>query len=541
MMMLVIIMVNTFALESFYRNARVQELRRAFERINESFSSDIANGKTVREFIGNEELLRIIKEYSTKYNISIAIIDSVTNTALLSSEKDGEILFKRIQAGMFDADSSNELRVIYEDKNNKISLHKINRRLSTSSTERENQLYDEILGDEMQTEFIESLGYLGDNQTMILMSTPVASLKESVSLSNQFFLYLGVGTVLIGLVIMYYLTRRVTQPILELAEISKKMGKLDFAVRYDGSYSDEIGILGHNMNAMSEKLEATISELKEANLKLQDDIKKKDEIDKMRRDFISNVSHELKTPIALIQGYAEGLNEGLCSDEESRIYYTEVIIDEASKMNTMVRQLLALSALESGAVQMERKEFDIVELADGVVMSTSILLNNRDACIVFEKTKPIVVVGDEFKIEEAITNIVSNAIHHVSDGGEIRVNIDAKEERVEVSVFNTGNPIPEEDLKNLWEKFYKVDKAHSRQYGGSGIGLSIVKAIVEAHGGEVGVCNLENGVRFWFTLFRQEKGRMRISRRNSHRKALPRPSLSTAVGVKHRTGETVLL
>ncbi len=303
MMMLVIIMVNTFALESFYRNARVQELRNAFERIDKSFSSNIAEGKTVQEFAGNEELHRIIKEYSTKYNISIAIIDSVTNTALLSSERDGEILFKRIQAGMFDSNSNNELRVIYEDSNNKISLHKINREQNNSvaSTTGEKKLYDEILGDEQQMEFIESLGYLGDNQTMILMSTPVASLKESVNLSNRFFIYLGIGTVLFGLIIMYYLTRRVTQPILELAEISERMGKLDFAVRYDGADADEIGVLGQNMNVMSGKLEATIKELKEANLKLQDDIKKKDEIDKMRRDFISNVSHELKTPIALIQ------------------------------------------------------------------------------------------------------------------------------------------------------------------------------------------------------------------------------------------------
>ncbi len=177
-------------------------------------------------------------------------------------------------------------------------------------------------------------------------------------------------------------------------------------------------------------------------------------------------------------------------------------------MNTMVKQLLTLSALESGAIEMEKKEFDIVELADGVVMSTSILLNNRNVKIHFEESGPILVFGDEFKIEEAITNIVSNAIHHVSEGGVIFVRVareelkqDAKHDcGVIVSVFNTGKNIPAEDLQNLWEKFYKVDKAHSRQYGGSGIGLSIVKAIVDAHGGEVGVRNLETGVEFWFSI-----------------------------------------
>lgn len=507
-MMLVVIMANTFTLELFYRNARVRELKHAFDRIDESFSADLADGKTIQEFLGNEELLRIIKEYSTKYNISIAMIDSMTNTALLSSERDGEILFKRIQAGMFDGDNNNELRVVYEDKNNKISIHKIHKGQTENihASAEEKRLYEEILGDEMQTEFIESLGYLSDNQTMILMSTPVASLKESVNLSNRFIMYLGIGTVIIGLVIMYYLTRKITRPILELAEISERMGKLDFHIRYHGTDVDEIGVLGQNMNVMSQKLEATIQELKEANQKLQEDIQKKDEIDQMRRDFISNVSHELKTPIALIQGYAEGLHEGLCESEESRAYYTEVIIDEATKMNTMVKQLLALSALESGTVMMEMKEFDIAELTDGVVMSTSILLNRRDVKLVLEKSKPVFVIGDEFKIEEAITNMISNAIHHVTDGGEICVEVRKEKEYVTVSVYNTGKRIPEEDLKNLWEKFYKVDKAHSRQYGGSGIGLSIVRAIIEAHGGEVGVCNLEQGVKFWFTLGLKKEG-----------------------------------
>lgn len=501
-------MVNTFALESFYRNARVKELRRAFERIDATYTLDLEDGKSLRDFIANEQLVRIIKEYSTKYNISIAIVDSVTNTALMSSERDGEILFKRIQAGMFDSDSNNELRVIYEDGNNKISLHKIHRVNTAGSDYRENELYDEILGDELQTEFIESLGYLSDNQTMILMSTPVASLKESVNLSNQFIIYLGISTLLFGLVSMYYLAKRVTKPIMELAIISDRMEKLDFTAKYHGTDSDEIGVLGQNMNRMSGKLEATIRELKAANLALQDDIKKKDEIDKMRRDFIANVSHELKTPIALIQGYAEGLNEGLCSDEESRTYYTEVIIDEATKMNTMVRQLLTLSALESKTVQMDKKVFNIVELVEGVLSSTSILLNNRDVRMEFSRHEPMLVHGDEFKIEEAVTNIVSNAIHHVSEGGVIFVRVareelkqDAKHDcGVIVSVFNTGKNIPAEDLQNLWEKFYKVDKAHSRQYGGSGIGLSIVKAIVDAHGGEVGVRNLETGVEFWFSI-----------------------------------------
>ena len=298
-------------------------------------------------------------------------------------------------------------------------------------------------------------------------------------------------------------TKRITRPISELTDLSKKMSDLDFEAKYESKVGNEIDVLGDNFNRMSSQLETTISELKSANNELQRDIEDKIKIDKMRKEFLDNVSHELKTPIALIQGYAEGLKENISDDPESREFYCDVIMDEASKMNKLVKNLLTLNQLESGkdAVVMER--FDIVSLIRGVLQTMNIMIGQKEANVIFEAEKPVYVWADEFKIEEVVTNYVSNALNHLEGEKEIEIKLQDEGNRVKISVFNTGTPIPEADVPNLWNKFYKVDKARTREYGGSGIGLSIVKAIMESMNQEYGVQNFDNGVEFWFTLDRK--------------------------------------
>lgn len=216
---------------------------------------------------------------------------------------------------------------------------------------------------------------------------------------------------------------------------------------------------------------------------------------------MSNVSHELKTPIALIQGYAEGLQDGINDDDkESRQFYCEVIMDEANKMNKMVKKLLTLNQIEFGNNQTVMERFDLNDLIQGVLQSVDILVKQDGIQVVYENKEPISVWADEYQIEEVVTNYISNAIHHAAYEKRIEITVERREETVRVSVFNTGDRIPEDDLDKVWIKFYKVDKARTREYGGSGIGLSIVKAIMDAHNRECGVRNRENGVEFWFEL-----------------------------------------
>ena len=232
-------------------------------------------------------------------------------------------------------------------------------------------------------------------------------------------------------------------------------------------------------------------------------IEMKEEIDKqneIKEEMIHNISHDLKTPIALIQGYAEGLQESISDNPEDMDYYCDVIIDEAGKMNKMVKNLLTLNQLEfgDGSVNMER--FDIISVIAGVIHSMQIKANEKQVNIEFNQMEPIYVWADEFQIEEVITNYLSNALNHVDENRIIQVKIQEKNGIVRVSVFNTGKNIPENELDNIWIKFYKVDKARTRAYGGNGIGLSIVKAIMDRHEKKCGAINRPDGVEFWFEL-----------------------------------------
>lgn len=480
LLLLSIGILNNFGLRWFYQNEKVSEIKKAYLKIDNEVMKIGSLGQPIidessKESVINESLKNIIMDYSNKYNITIALVDSLTNKAIYSSAREGDGLISRIQDGFIGNQKQN---ILYSNGNYTIILHQTMQK----------------------TSFIEGFGYCSDNQTIVIMSTPVASLKESVSISNRFLIYMAIIGFIITVILTFIIAKMITNPILELADISNKMGKLDFTAKYAGNRSDEIQTLGQNMNYMSDRLEKAIYELQEANELLKEDIKRKEAIDEMRKDFIANVSHELKTPIALIQGYAEGLNEGLCEDEESRKYYTEVILDESEKMNKMVKQLLTLSSLESGNSILHKENFNLTSLIESVLGSISILIGEKNVNIEFDSNKEIFLNADEFKIEEVVTNYISNSIHHVRDSGEIKINVSDDGENITFSVYNTGNPIPEKDLNNIWEKFFKVDKAHSRAYGGSGIGLSIVKAIVEAHNGSVAVRNILDGVEFSFKI-----------------------------------------
>ena len=481
--------LNNFGLTWYYQNEKVSEIHEAYLKLDNEVKKLSEDGQTVigesedSESVVNERVSNIILDYSNKHNITIALVDSMTNKAIYSSQREGDMFLDRIQEGFIGNKNIKKKDILYKSDNYTIILHNTPQNSS----------------------FIEGFGYCSDNQTIVIMSTPVAGLKESVNISNKFLIYVAIIGFIITVIITFLITKMITSPILQLAEISNKMGKLDFTARYDGKRSDEIQTLGQNMNYMSDRLKKAISKLQEANEVLKEDIKRKEAIDEMRKDFIANVSHELKTPIALIQGYAEGLNEGLCEDEESRKYYTEVIMDESEKMNKMVKQLLTLSSLESGNSILHKENFNMTSLTEGVLSSISILIGEKNVKVDFDTSRDVFLYADEFKIEEVVTNYISNAIHHVNDNGTIKIDVSEDERNVYFSVYNTGNQIPEKDLANVWEKFFKVDKAHSRSYGGSGIGLSIVKAIVEAHGGAVKVVNKSDGVEFGFKIPRMKE------------------------------------
>ena len=458
---------NTLLLDDFYENSKKKALINAYRQIN----SVAQSGK-----IQSEDFSVTFEKIAARDNLQILILDSDTRT-ILSTAKDNQVLTDRLLGYFFRGSETADK--LYEEQSLYVQ-----------------RSYDE----NMNMEFMELWGLLANNN-MIFMRTPIESMQDSVQIANRFLAYVGIAVIAVGLVLSGIFARKVTGPILQLADISERMARLDFDVRYDEKgREDEIGILGKSMNRMSENLEKTISELKTANNELQQDIAHKTEIDEMRRDFISNVSHELKTPIAVIQGYAEGLKDCVNDDEEGRDYYCEVIMDEASKMNQMVQQLLMLDQLESGMDTVSFERFDLMKMIRECVAADEILIRQNGITVNVSPDQAVYVWSDPMRIEQVINNYLSNAIHYAAKEKVIDITAEEVNHKIRLRVFNTGDAIPEELLDHLWTKFYKVDKARTREYGGSGIGLSIVKAVAESLHQEYGVKNYDNGVAFWFNM-----------------------------------------
>lgn len=338
------------------------------------------------------------------------------------------------------------------------------------------------------------------NGYYLILSTPLASIQESAAVANTFFLYTGIATLLLATIVIFFFARRFTKPILELNDIAQHMARLDFSKTYHVSTADELGQLGQNINSMSEQLSKAIGDLQEANAHLREDIEKERRIDEMRKEFVSNVSHELKTPIALIQGYAEGLKVNVVEDQSEKEFYCSVIIDEANKMNKLVKELLDLSQVEAGVFRLEKTQFDLSVLLDRVIAKYKPIFEEKQVCLEISKADSILVHADSIRTEQILTNYINNALNHLDSSRLLKVEAAVLANKIRVSVINSGEPIPDVDLDRIFTSFYKVDRARTRSYGGTGLGLAVVRAIQEKDGNLYGVENLSDGVKFWFDV-----------------------------------------
>ncbi len=481
--------MNLFILPVFYQHTKIRQMNELYARANAVFEGKDWEGLSEDEkdtvFEEMEKLESVggaqIYVMSVRLNTDTKTISSVNYLYPALTARDEALNLMQL-----------EEYVIYRQTGQISPNHKL-----LAATENYNLFMAK--DSRIETNYMELVGGItGD--AWIFIRSDYQRIKESAKVSNAMLFYVGLFVMLLGAIVMVIVSKSYTKPLNQLTQIAKKMEKMNFSVRYQGDRTDEIGELGRSMNAMSDELERTISELKTANKELKKDIRNREEQERMRQEFLANVSHELKTPLALIQGYAEGLQDNVFDDEESKKFYCDVIIDESKKMDQMVRRLLTLNELEFGENNISLSHFNLTELVKGVVTSSGILFEQKQVQIRFQERKEYMVWADQGKIEEVLMNYISNACNHAEGEKIIEVKIIPHGDKARVSVFNTGKTIPEEDLDQIWNKFYKVDKARTRAYGGNGIGLSIVRAIMEAHGEAYGVENYDNGVAFWFEL-----------------------------------------
>ena len=464
-----LILANNFVLESYYLYTKQKMLKDVYESINTYYNSGLST----------KQMENALEKIAILNNFDILISDN-RNISVYSSYRNIMIILNPNNTiKEFDSD------ILYSNKN--ITIKKV---------------FDISTG----TNYIFLSGTL-DNGYKLYIRIPVAQIEESVNISNSFLYWISIVIIIISGIVIFIITRKFSKPIVQLNDIAKKMSNLDFSQKYKAisSEENEIDTLGNSINLMSQKLETTIKTLRENNLELEKDIEEKSKIDEMRKSFISDVSHELKTPIALIQGYSEGLIENVNSDAEARKFYAEVILDEANKMDKLVKQLLELMKLEYGKREFNNKEFDILELEKEVVRNAKVMLEEKNIDVKFESEEKHIVYADDFYIQQVFNNYFTNAVKNVKEvqgKKQIIISNEIYEEsgKLRVKVFNTGDNIDEEMTLRIWNRFYKNDESRNREDGGTGLGLSIVKAIMNNYNNKYGVSNMPNGVEFYFDL-----------------------------------------
>lgn len=342
-----------------------------------------------------------------------------------------------------------------------------------------------------------------DNGNIIELRLPLAPIEENIKLSNDFLLIIGLIVFVLAMIFTYMLANYFTKPIREMNEATKNIKKLDFKTSCKVISNDEIGQLAESINEMSLILSNTISNLNIKNLQLENEIDEKNKIDEKRRVLLNNVSHELKTPLGLMQGYAEGLKLNVAKNKEKSDFYCEVIIDEAIKMNQLVESLLGLNQIEFGDQNLYKSEFEVNEFVLQTLNKYIEIFEDQNVKWKLNNIEPVKGFADFFMLERVLTNYITNAINYVDENLSVEITIVKLEKRIRIEVFNTAEPIKEEEIDRIWDSFYKVDKARTREKGGHGLGLSIVKAIQEAHNEGYGVKNTDKGVCFWFDIHRQ--------------------------------------
>ncbi|HHT7191276.1 TPA: sensor histidine kinase, partial [Bacillus cereus] len=338
------------------------------------------------------------------------------------------------------------------------------------------------------------------NGTIQEYAFAIASLQpvnEAMLVLKDYYVYALIIVFLVIILLSFYYSKIIVKPLLKINRVTKKMANFDFSEKLPVTADDEIGGLSNSINTLSVNLKDRIDRLNVANTKLQQDIERERQLEKTRKEFISGVSHELKTPLSVIRSFAEGIKDGVSKDTT---YYTDVILEETENMNRLIVEMLELAKLESGTYKLEKTTFSIGELIQQVYTKLLFSMEEKHLQVDVNIDSSIFVEANRSRIEQVVVNLLSNAIRYTPDGEKIQVSVLEMEDTVKIEIENTGNPIPEESLEKIWDRFYRLDASRSRHTGGTGLGLSIVKNILDLHHAEYGVYNTDNSVVFYFNL-----------------------------------------
>ncbi|MFA9422352.1 MAG: ATP-binding protein [Sedimentibacter sp.] len=465
------IILGSSLFEKLYTNDKIKSLKIGSNQIRNTYlTADIDN--TAAEIINNE-----------RQNMTICIFTMDLETGI------GEIEYYSRQKFPSLNPIHNEITNLFD------SLFKEN---AFSQLTNDNNFY---LYTDKNNEFnndITILSNITDNK-YIIVQTPIPFIKGVANLAIKYSLYISMFTLFLGAILIYFIADRTTKPIRQIQIAADKISNLDFIHRCDVTSNDEIGLLAVSINNMAVKLQDYVSQLVVANDVLKNDLMRQEKTDKMRKQFVANVSHDFKTPLTLIMSYSEALLDIEHIDETTKKEYLNIIISEGNKMSEFVHELLRLSQLESGMIKLEKSNFSINEIINDTIRKNKIIAHEKNLHVEKSILDNSIVFGDYSRIEQVLQNLYENAVKYSMYNGFIRVSANNVDNKCIIKVYNEGNNISDEDLENIFTSFYRSDKSR-KNMGSYGLGLAIVKAIMDMHNEKYGVSNVDGGVEFWFEL-----------------------------------------
>ncbi|MBC9783984.1 HAMP domain-containing protein [Heliobacterium chlorum] len=320
-------------------------------------------------------------------------------------------------------------------------------------------------------------------------------MDETVSHIRSWVFGASALALLLSTLAAYLLSKKVARPLTILYGAAEKMRQGDFEQKIPVESDDEIGRLGQTLNTLSAELSKSLAELETKNIQLARGMQS-------MQDLAANVSHDLRTPLFLVQGYAEALRDDMPKTPEDRREMAGIILEESERMQRLVQDLLQLAQLESGYMPVAIEPLDPEELTRRVLRKMNTLAEEKSVQLIVQIPEHLpVIMGNGDRLTQALINLVDNALRHTPKDGQVTLEVEQTTSFLRFTVSDTGSGLAEEDIPRVWERFYRGEKSRTRKIPGTGLGLAIVKAIIESHGGQVGAANNGGpGARFYFTL-----------------------------------------
>lgn len=340
--------------------------------------------------------------------------------------------------------------------------------------------------------------FRANERLFIYAETPKTYIAETAMLAVRFTAIASLIIFGIGLIVIYTVAGKVSQPIRKIQVVADKISNMDFSERCEITSNDEIGMLAESINHMSDALYNNIETLQKANEFLKEDLHRKEQTEQMRKNFIANVSHDFKTPLTLIISYAEFMKQST-SDQNDR-ETLDIIMEEGQKLTDFVNLLLKLSEMESGIVSLNRGPFPITDLIDAVISKQKILLEREGVQVQVLAKEPLVVDADYFRMEQVMFNLLENAIKYSNGNKDVLISVTRMETNVQIEISNPSEPLAPEHVENLFDSFYRTDKSRNRRSNSYGLGLAVVKAVMEMHEAPYGARYEEGRLVIWFLL-----------------------------------------